>query len=308
MPPRLTASPWMQDVMRRFAAWSASHIERGCAVDVDGLPLPVRTLRGGKQLFAGACCCQCPDHECLDSYLEARGVKDVMCQTCRDTGHVRNPRLALGDAGFGRALRCPACNGPGADRRVAFLWEQSNIPEELRHICTFGHMADDPESRALRETLERWLGGGRHAKPFLVLAGKTGRGKTYAAIAVARELIREDLTVYYTTAEALIERLRQCFDGRSEQTVEDVLRQPKASGCLVLDDLGAEYQTPYAAAKLLEVINHRYERRGPLLTVITTNVAREETPVNDRLWSRVYGTRTSWVVTILGPDRRKEVR
>ena len=46
----------------------------------------------------------------------------------------------------------------------------------------------------------------------------------------------------------------------------DTIRQVEM---LVLDDLGAQNSTPWAADKLFQIINHRYNYRMP--TVITTN-------------------------------------
>ena len=49
----------------------------------------------------------------------------------------------------------------------------------------------------------------------------------------------------------------------------DLLMRISSAQLLVLDDLGAERNTPFAEDKLFQIVNHRYEERLP--TIITTS-------------------------------------
>jgi DNA replication protein DnaC len=60
----------------------------------------------------------------------------------------------------------------------------------------------------------------------------------------------------------------------------------KDVGLLVLDDLGTERATEWAAQALFQIVNHRYSKRLPL--VVTTNLSVEDARRMDaRLVSRL---------------------
>lgn len=122
-------------------------------------------------------------------------------------------------------------------------------------------------------------------KPGLYLHGPAGRGKTSCSAVVVMDWINAA-----TALDESHDGYRNVLDPASAATFIDVqtfLRQIKESfnasppntaevtypayrpGLVVLDDFGAEYQTPWVRATLLEVINYRCQRRLP--TVFTSN-------------------------------------
>jgi DNA replication protein DnaC len=100
----------------------------------------------------------------------------------------------------------------------------------------------------------------------LILMGKTGRGKTHLAIAIAYRAIQNGATALFTTAAELIDDLSAASrDGRLRQTLARYIHPH----VLVVDEVGYLTYGPDAANVLFHVVNDRHLRRRPIL--FTTN-------------------------------------
>jgi DNA replication protein DnaC len=100
----------------------------------------------------------------------------------------------------------------------------------------------------------------------LILMGKTGRGKTHLAIAIAYRAIQNGATALFTTAAELIDDLSAASrDGRLRQTLAKYIHPH----VLVVDEVGYLTYGPDAANVLFHVVNDRHLRRRPIL--FTTN-------------------------------------
>jgi DNA replication protein DnaC/plasmid stabilization system protein ParE len=100
----------------------------------------------------------------------------------------------------------------------------------------------------------------------LILLGKTGRGKTHLAIAIAYRAIQHGATAFFTTAAHLIDELSAAsIQGRLRDTLPRYL-QPHV---LVIDEVGYLTYGPDAANVLFHVVNDRHLRKRPI--IFTTN-------------------------------------
>ncbi|RME25282.1 MAG: AAA family ATPase [Deltaproteobacteria bacterium] len=100
----------------------------------------------------------------------------------------------------------------------------------------------------------------------LILQGRTGRGKTHLAVAIAYKAIQSGFTARFITCEALIEDLATASAaGRFQQAVAAWV-QPSV---LVIDEVGYLSYGPDAANVLFHVVNDRHLRRRPM--IFTTN-------------------------------------
>jgi DNA replication protein DnaC len=109
----------------------------------------------------------------------------------------------------------------------------------------------------------------------LVLTGKTGRGKTHLAIAIAYRAIQNGFDALFTPAAALVEELSVAArEGRLAKLLPTYTRP----AVLVCDELGYLTYGPDAANVLFHVVNERHLRKRPVL--ITTNKPLQE-------WGRV---------------------
>jgi DNA replication protein DnaC len=100
----------------------------------------------------------------------------------------------------------------------------------------------------------------------LILLGKTGRGKTHLAIAIAYRAIQNGFSAKFTTAAELIDDLSvAAVDGKLRQRLADYV-QPHV---LVVDEVGYLSYGPDAANVFFHVVNERHLRKRPML--FTTN-------------------------------------
>lgn len=100
----------------------------------------------------------------------------------------------------------------------------------------------------------------------LILMGKTGRGKTHLAVAIAYRAIQNGFTARFTTAAVLIEDLSEA--GRQGR-LRKALKAYTSPSVLVIDELGYLTYGPDAANVLFHVVNDRHILRRPI--IFTTN-------------------------------------
>jgi DNA replication protein DnaC len=143
--------------------------------------------------------------------------------------------------------------------------------------------------------------------PWLVLAGKTGRGKTWEAWAAIRALSLSGVrcTWKVVTAADMFVSLRP----RAGLDSEEVMTGLVSTGVLVIDDLGLGKDSEWCHQELDRLVLARCACERP--TVFTTNVPVEAPPgqpcfgtvFGDRVVSRMAEMAT--VVPFSGPDRRR---
>ena len=119
----------------------------------------------------------------------------------------------------------------------------------------------------------------------LLLYGKVGTGKTYAAAEVANALLDKGFSVLVTNFARIANTVGGMYDGK--QAYYDSLNR---FALLVIDDLAAERKTEYMQEIVYNVIDSRY--RAGLPMIITTNLTAEELKnpqdiTNKRIFDRV---------------------
>lgn len=100
----------------------------------------------------------------------------------------------------------------------------------------------------------------------LVLEGRSGRGKTHLAVAIAYRAIQNGFEAFFTTAAALIDDLSRA--SRSGRLVEALDRYTHPH-VLVIDEVGYLAYGTDAANVLFHVVNDRHLRRRSM--IFTTN-------------------------------------
>jgi DNA replication protein DnaC len=118
-----------------------------------------------------------------------------------------------------------------------------------------------------RKCLGRFLGPelveeGRN----LVLLGKSGRGKTHLAIAIAYKAIQNGYEARFTTAARLLHTLQSA---QRSAEIEEALCEFTKADVLVIDELGYLAYGPDAANHLFQVVDERYLQKKPIL--VTSN-------------------------------------
>ncbi len=142
----------------------------------------------------------------------------------------------------------------------------------------------------------------------LVIQGKVGRGKTYAACAALIALAPEE-GVLFANFEDVLEEIRQSFGGRGG----DVVARYSAAPVLCLDDFGKSRPTEWTMPLMWRLVDRRSANGRP--TVYTTQYGGAElrerlrVPGDDATAAAILSRmKDSDVVRIEGPDRRGGLR
>lgn len=188
------------------------------------------------------------------------------------------------------------------------------IEEMNRHaqvkLCSFDSFSleyyrNDP---ACYETMRRILAFCKqYAAQFhihsqsLLLSGNTGLGKTHLSLAIANQVMQKGYSVLYDSVINLLRRVEREHFGRSgEQT--DTLEVLLNCELLILDDLGAEFDSNFYVSTVYNIINTRLNCGLP--TIISTNLTHEQVQrrYEDRIVSRLFATYTG--LHFVGTDVR----
>lgn len=107
----------------------------------------------------------------------------------------------------------------------------------------------------------------------LLLYGPPGTGKTFLAFCIANELLNNMIPVIAISSIGLLNRIRETYNTWGREGEVEIINNLKNASLLILDDLGAENNTPWSKEKLYEIIDSRHRDRKPC--IITTNLTRE---------------------------------
>ncbi len=226
----------------------------------------------------------------------AQAPTPQVCQICGGAGFLRVD-VPLGHPSFGKTIVCACRKRELERRRREELWRISRLE-------AFSEMTFEAFNHAWPGTQEAYEVARVYAEemipPWLLFSGKCGCGKTHLAAAIANARFVQGDLVLFTVVPQLLDHLRATFAPNSESTYDTLFEKVREAGLLILDDLGAEYSTPWAQEKLFQIINHRYMHSLP--TVITTN--QPLGMMDDRIRSRLSDIRLVRHVAITADDFR----
>lgn len=148
------------------------------------------------------------------------------------------------------------------------------------------------------ENFERFSASGKG----ILLHGENSRGKSFAAACVVNELVSQGIRCRMDKLTAIANKISSIKIGKQDYI--DNLNNYKL---LVLDDLGAERDTPYMQEIIFSVIDGRADKRKPM--IITTNLSMEDfqhpkSIMEERIFSRVLAACIPFQV--VGKNRRVE--
>lgn len=130
-------------------------------------------------------------------------------------------------------------------------------------------------------------------------SGGTGLGKTHLAFAVLNRLTQRGFSVYYNSAPNVIKELEKEHFGRSTDNTEDEMNK---CDLIIIDDLGAEFSTPFARATVNEIVNNAIISGKPMIIISNFSVNELEERYGQRLVSRLNSFE---VFNFVGEDIRQ---
>ena len=137
--------------------------------------------------------------------------------------------------------------------------------------------------------------------PSLYFYGRTGLGKTHLSLAIANEIVKKGYNVVYGSVITFLNKLEREKFGRADSyETEDILVD---ADLLILDDLGAEFTTPFTTSAIYSIINSRIARGVP--TIISSNLDLKELKQRypESVASRIIGNYAP--VPFIGDDIRQ---
>ena len=167
----------------------------------------------------------------------------------------------------------------------------AGVPPTYREalLLSWDDSKSNPETKLI---VQHYLANPTHS---LFLYGAVGVGKTWAACAIANELLKKGKALRFQPVNELLLELRDSFtqEGVSEKAV---LQPFLETGFLILDELGDlaasrdRTASAFAASRILTLLEIRSRKGRP--TIITSNLSLEELERwsdDPRISSRVVG-------------------
>ena len=119
----------------------------------------------------------------------------------------------------------------------------------------------------------------------IFMSGGTGLGKTHLSLSIAKAVIEKGYAAVYGSVPDLLRRVENAHFGKSNDV--DVLDTLKTVDLLVLDDLGAEFTSPFYISVLYDIINTRLCYRKPLIASTNLTFSELTKRYEDRIASRL---------------------
>jgi DNA replication protein DnaC len=232
---------------------------------------------------------------------------DAVCPLCGGTGWLRRD-LPVGHPEFGRLVECTCQQHQNIRAEQDRLNRASNLDAfkemTFNTFSVQGRLGlGDEQIRSLQYALSQTQQFAASPKGWLILMGSYGCGKTHLAAAVANTCVEFGMQTLFLTVPDLLDWLRYSYDS-ADTTFEQRFEEIRNIPLLVLDDLGAQNATRWAAEKLFQIIDYRYSRRLPM--VVTTNQDLED--IDDRIRSRLQDPDLVTRVRITAPDYRAPIK
>ncbi len=129
----------------------------------------------------------------------------------------------------------------------------------------------------------------------LFFSGRTGVGKTFLSLCIARELLNQGRTVLYLTAPILFDIITEhkMMAFKEENYNNDKYRSIFTVELLIIDDLGTETLSDARYAELLNILNTRQANNSlsACKTIISTNLGPKKLfdLYTERITSRIMG-------------------
>ena len=198
-------------------------------------------------------------------------------------------------------------NEIAAKKAEEHRWQDANIPhpEAPRTIANFTSRTGTETALAAVSNFMQYGG-----PPILMLVGAPGSGKSHLLEAIARDAMGRNQLVRYDTAADFLERLRHTYSGPQYEDLSDLVDWYQSRSLVLLDDLGAEKSTDWAAEHLTSFIDKRMRDRRRMVIATNCTEADMAERLGERLRSRLYQQNSELEevkrVTIQADDFRME--
>ena len=198
------------------------------------------------------------------------------CKNCKGLEHCKNSTtgyyLKPDKSGSGINFSFVACSYKQKEKykkNISFF----DVPLKLREASIKNIYTNDKNRveiiKKIKEFYDEYLKGNKPKGIYLY--GSFGSGKSYITAALLNELAKKDVESVIVHVPELIRSIKESFD----TDYSDRFYSVKTCPILLLDDIGAEYLTPWARDEILEPIL-QYRMDEDLPTFFTSNYDYKE--------------------------------
>ena len=213
---------------------------------------------------------------------------EVRCHICDGAGWVSR-RVPVGHPDFGEAFPCRCQQQRDSEQRSDALRRYSNLGALRR--TTFettrpeGVLPDSNGRQLFKEALAAAIAFADSPEGWLVFTGPSGSGKTHLAVSAANRCIDLGYPIYFIVVADLLDHLRATYAPDSEMSYDELFEQVRNAPILVLDDLSAQFTTPWAQEKLFQIISHRFNESLPTIITVRGPMERLDESIRTRMES-----------------------
>lgn len=211
------------------------------------------------------------------------------CAQCRDTGYIGPTMCSCLES----LLKAEAhvwlgtASASAAGRSTFDNFSLSVYPEDPEEGSTV------PPRKRMGEILRFCRDYAEHFTPgseSLLFMGQTGLGKTHMSLAIAHEVTERGYGVLYASTQQLMDRLENEKFSRMPEAKEQYTTNMEIileADLLILDDLGAEFQTSFTNSALYNIVNTRIVENRPMIISTNLEPAAIEARYSQRMTSRL---------------------
>lgn len=147
------------------------------------------------------------------------------------------------------------------------------VPRRMLERMTFGTFdpsgspfAEPNQRESLSLAFKSAKEFAKEPKKWLHFHGEIGAGKTHLAVAIAGHAATLGYVPTFWRLADLLDKLRDSFSERSQESFYEVFESVKNSELLILDDFGPPKMSDWTLEKLYQLVCHRYDRLLPTVT------------------------------------------
>jgi len=205
-------------------------------------------------------------------------------------------------AGETKQADCPVCSQGNMK-----AWLEKNCGLEgmdlQKGLYDFSITGSAEPKKEAHDVIAHILSMNQDAHGFYTFYGTFGSGKSHLLKAVINGLRGVGLRAFYSTMADLLSDIRARFgEPNGTREVQTVLEFYRSIKVLCIDEFDRANLTSWATETIFTLIDDRFTQRDNLLTVMASNKAPKELPMEfGYLTSRING---GVVINVPGPDMR----
>lgn len=198
------------------------------------------------------------------------------CDKCNDTGYNKDGKLCGCVKAIAGKLAYDELNGSTPLEKCTFeSFDINKYPVDVREVM-----------QKIFNFCKNYAYNFKKDSHSMLFLGNTGLGKTHLSLSIAGVVLEQGYNVIYGSLSNLLTKIeREHFTENSTSTLESVYN----CDLLILDDLGAEFATPFTKSVVYDIINTRILDSKPIIISTNLSVNELEKTYTQRVASRIFG-------------------